>query len=231
MSLIAHAITAAPAAAFERRGLRGRPLSASEADGLLVWTTEWESGTRLERDDAFDHHSVVELICCAQPCLPVRFGTVFESDAAARDAIGPKASELRAALTRVSGMSELAITLLWRDKPAAPEAPPTPAGELGPGRRFMEDRRARQTGLARRRLRAEELAERLVAELAVDRALVWHEICTTEDVAVSLAALVPTERSVERKRELETFIDSGGFADVIGVVNGPWPPYSFAKIE
>jgi Gas vesicle synthesis protein GvpL/GvpF len=229
MSLVAHAITASPAAAFERRGLRGRALSASEADGLLVWTTEWESGTRLERDDAFDHHRVVERICEAQPCLPVRFGTVFADDVAARQAIVPKVPDLRAALARVSGMSELAITLLWRGQPSAVAAQQPADDDLGPGRRFMEERRADLANRDRKRRRADDLAERLVAELAIDRALVWHETCTTEDVAVSLAALVPSERAAERKRDMERFVV--GFPDVVGVVNGPWPPYSFAKIE
>jgi len=229
VSLVAHAITAAPAAAFDHRGLRGRPLTTSEAGGLLVWTTEWESGTRLERDDAFDHHHVIERICAAQPCLPVRFGTVFMDDAAARAAIAPKASDLRAALARVSGMSELAITLLWRDQVASAERSFGGHDDLGPGRRFMEERRARQAARDRKRARAEELAERLIAELAVERPLVWHETCTTEAVAVSLAALVPTERAMTRKQAMMTFVS--GFGDVIGVVNGPWPPYSFAKID
>jgi hypothetical protein len=48
-------------------------------------------------------------------------------------------------------------------------------------------------------------------------------------VAVSLAVLVPTERAPERKSDLARIAER--FTDVVPVVNGPWPPYTFAGIE
>ena len=47
--------------------------------------------------------------------------------------------------------------------------------------------------------------------------------------AVSLAVLVPTERALERKAELGRIASE--FGDVITVLNGPWPPYTFARTE
>ena len=69
----------------------------------------------------------------------------------------------------------------------------------------------------------------MLVPLSVERALVWYEICTSEAVAVSLAVLIPSERAAERKAVLERL--AGRFNDVVGVVNGPWPPYSFASVE
>jgi hypothetical protein len=227
VTLIAHAIAPAPPVPFEGGGLRGRPLAWAEAGGLGLWGTDLDAGVRLERADAMEHHRVVERICATQPCLPVRFGTAFPSIEAARGSIEARAAPLRAALERVSGRTELAVTLLWRTRPA----PPAPArvGAGGPGRRYMEERRARYSLSSARRARASELVERLVAELSVERALVWHEVCTSEDVAVSLAVLVPTDQAIARKSELERI--AGSFEDVMAVVNGPWPPYTFARIE
>jgi hypothetical protein len=48
-------------------------------------------------------------------------------------------------------------------------------------------------------------------------------------VAVSLAVLVPTEQALERKSELARI--AARFTDVVPVVNGPWPPYTFARVE
>jgi hypothetical protein len=93
----------------------------------------------------------------------------------------------------------------------------------------METRRAEWSAREGQRARAESLVERLIAELAIDRPLVWHETCTSATVAVSLAVLVPTEQAVERKAELARL--ASGFPDVISVVNGPWPPYTFARTE
>ena len=224
-SLLAHAIAAAPPASFPRDGLRGRPLIWSEdATGLGLWSTEWSRDLRLERPDAFEHHRLVERICAAQPCLPVRFGTAFPSADAVRASLEERSATLHAALVRVAGKSEVALTLLWRE-PTEPLA--TPASAAGPGRAYLEARRTDFTAEEDRRGRAEVMVERLIAELAIERSLVWHETCTSASVAVSLAVLVPTERALEWKARLARA--ASPLESVTQVVNGPWPPYTFAR--
>lgn len=230
MTLLAHAIAAAPPAELPREGLRGRPLTWSEAPlGLGLWSTEWAPDTKLERSDALEHHHLVERICAAQPCLPVRFGTVFESAEAATASLDNRAAAVRAALARVAGKSELALTLLWANLGGSAPHPPSMSEADGPGRRYMEARRAEFAAQEARRARAESLVERLIGDLTIERQLVWHETCTSPSVAVSLAVLVPTERAHERKAELARM--AGGLTDVVPIVNGPWPPYTFARIE
>jgi hypothetical protein len=227
VTLLAHAIASAPPVSLPHDGLRGRPLAWSEAGdtGLGLWSTEWAPDLKLERSDALEHHRLVERICAAQPCLPVRFGTAFASSDAARTSLETRASALRSALDRVAGKSELALTLLWRGQSAPPVVEPLG----GPGRRYMEGRRAEFAAREARRARAESFVERLVAELAIEPSLVWHETCTSESVAVSLAVLVPTERALEWRADLERA--AARFPDVVPVVNGPWPPYTFARTE
>lgn len=226
MSLLAHAIAAAPPAALFHEGLRGRPLAWLEAaTGLGLWSTEWAPDIKLEGPDAFEHHRLVERICAAQPCLPVRFGTAFESSDAARASLDERAAALRLALARVAGKSELALTLLWREA----ALPVVVESVAGTGRSYMEARRAEYGAREAQRSRAEHLVARVFAELAIERPLVWHETCTSASVAVSLAVLVPAERALERKADLTRI--AAQFADVVPVVNGPWPPYTFARIE
>ena len=225
MILLAHAIAASPRATLALDGLRGRPLVWSEAGDLGLWSTEWEPDVKLERPDALEHHGLVEQICAAQPCLPVRFGTAFATPDEARASLDKRAAALHAALTRVAGKSELALTLLWTEH-SAPQAVESAAG---PGRRYMEARRAEFAAREARRSRAESLVEEVLTELAIERQLVWYETCTSENVAVSLAALVPTERAGELKAGLAQV--AARFPDVIPVLNGPWPPYTFARTE
>jgi hypothetical protein len=229
MSLLAHAIAAAPPASISHEGLRGRPLSWSEAGGLGLWSTDWAPDIKLERPDALAHHRLVELICAAQPCLPVRFGTAFATSDDARASLDKRAAALRSALTRVAGKSELALTLLWSKNSGGSAPRPSVPSVSGPGRGYMEARRAEFAERESRRTRAEFLVERVIADLAIERQLVWHETCTSQSVAVSFAVLVPTEQALERKAELSRI--AGRFTDVVAVVNGPWPPYTFARIE
>jgi Gas vesicle synthesis protein GvpL/GvpF len=228
VTLIAHAIAPAPHAPVEGEGLRGRPLSWSGAGDIGLWSTHWDPADKLDRSDALEHHRLVERICASQPCLPVRFGTAFATADAARASLASRSTELRAALDRVAGKSELALTLLWA-KNSGGSAPRPPDPATGPGRRFMEERRARYATKEARKARADDLVERLIAELPVERSLVWHQTCTSDGVAVSLAVLVPSEQADQRKADLQRL--AGGFSDVVGVVNGPWPPYSFASID
>src|SRR5207245_8698358 len=186
----AHAITAAPPAGALGAGLRGRPLAWAEWNGLGLWSSEWDPADRLGRDDALEHHRLVERICAMQPCLPVRFGTAFASHDAAAASLEPRRDELRAALGRVAGRAELAVTRLWREGSPPDDAPLAIPPGAGPGRRFLETRRRRHSRDRQRRERAGRLAGRLLAELAEERPLVRHEICTTEGMAVSLAVLV-----------------------------------------
>ena len=225
MTLLAHAIAASPPATLSQEGLRGRPLAWSEAGDLGLWSTEWAPDIKLERPDALEHHRLIERICAAQPCLPVRFGTAFATSDDARASLDKRAAALHAALTRVAGKTELALTLLWRESPG----PLLIESAAGPGRQYMEARRAEFAAREARRARAETMVDRVVAELTIDRQLVWHETCTSDNVAVSLAVLVPTERAAERKAELERV--AARFPDVIPVLNGPWPPYTFARTD
>jgi gas vesicle protein GvpL/GvpF len=226
MTLIAHAIAPAPRGSLDGEGLRGRPLSWSGAGDIGLWSTHWDPADKLDRGDALEHHRLVERICASQPCLPVRFGTAFPTEDAARASLASRSAELRAALDRVAGKSELAVTLLWRES-ATPA--PGASASAGPGRRFMDERRAFYAARKHRQARAAELAEGLLAKLAIERALVWYQTTTSEGVAVSLAVLVPSDQAKGWKADLERL--AGGYDDVVGVVNGPWPPYSFASVE
>ena len=100
MSLIAHAIVATPPIGVSTAGLRGRALVAVDCGELGLWATELDPEVRLEREDAFAHHRVVEQVCAAQACLPVRFGTAFGSAERARLSIEERRDDLVRSLAR-----------------------------------------------------------------------------------------------------------------------------------
>jgi hypothetical protein len=259
-------------------GLRGRPLRWIAAGRLAALATEWDAegtaqaagGAPFTRADLLAHHQAVEAACAGEACLPVRFATWIATPAAVADALAAREADVLAALARVRGCRELAVTLLWADVPS--DSTPVPAGGPaedsaaaadsgdsshsshgplslpfrsadaadaadaadqaadtgGPGLRYLEQRRRRWARLEARRERATWMAGRLVDELGLAAGQVRYRVCPSRRVALSCAILVSAERaahSMARARRL-----CAGWSDVRALVNGAWPPYSFAEL-
>lgn len=239
MTLLAHAIALSAGATptpptAPTGGLGGRPLHWLPAADLGLWATRWEGapGT-LGRDDALAHHAIVAAIAATAPCLPVRFGTWLADATAAAALLTARQVSLRAALIRVAGRSELAVTLLWRESAVAPGRGHASAATAPgrPGRRFLEDRQAELAAAQARHGHAEAIAADLIGQLGLIDGLMAgpadlrHAICPTAEVAVSLAVLIPTPAAVEAKDAVSRLV--GVLPGIRGVVSGPWPPYSF----
>jgi hypothetical protein len=232
-ALFVHAIALVSSGLPERPliGLRGHTVGRVCSEPLAAWATAWESADReLRRADLLAHHALVETVSATGPCLPVRFGTWLRGQSAVAELLESRQPELLAAIARVRGRCELAITLLWHDPSTA--IAPEPAAALpvgaGSGRVYLEDRRQFWRGSVRRRERSEALARQLEQAVGIQGADVQHTICPSDRVALSSALLIPEHQAAEiRERALRA---SYVLPDVRILVNGPWPPYSFSGI-
>lgn len=224
MTYLLHAITRT-GAADAPPGLRGAPLEFITAGPLGAWATRdpSDSGTR---EDAFEHHRVVEDICAAQPCLPVRLGTRLPDADAVRALIAARVEELLLTLERVGGRRELAVTLLWPDSGVERGREHTPVQARTPGRAFLERKQSDQAVDDARLATAERLARALETGLATEQSDVRHAMCPSSKVALSTAVLARAgEADALKERAVEIV---SGLEGVRGVVSGPWPPYTFA---
>jgi len=233
--LLAHAITRR-AASGPDIGLRGQPLEQIAGGELELWATRWDAEPSLSRDDAFAHHDLVVALCDAGACLPIRFGTWLGDEGAARRSLESEQERFVAAVDRLEDRREVAVTLLWPEADTAigtgraeagDREPDATAGSGGPGRAFLEGRRATHVGSDERRREAEALASRLVGELAVDQADVRHETCPSSEVALSMSLLAGKDEADALKARAMTAV--AALPGVRGVVSGPWPPYTFTE--
>lgn len=221
MSLLLHAITAGRLA-DPPPGPRGADLEFVDLGALGLWASAEPASA--SRDDVFEHHRVVERLCEARPCLPIRFGTRADDVEAARRLLAPREAELVQQLERVGLRRELAVTLLWTDAAARPGRGHVTAGESG--RSFLERKQRDQEAQAARRRTAEALARRLEEGLASEQADVRHAYCPSAEVALSTAVLArPGEELHLKEKAVKVAAALDG---VRAVVSGPWPPYTFA---
>jgi hypothetical protein len=218
--LLLHAILPTDAAARPDTGLRGWPLREVRLDGLAAWATEClEQPFSPGRDDLLAQHALLEH--ALGRCLPVRFPTWLADEDAVRDMLQQRSRPLLAALERVRGHVELAVTVTWSAKPPATEAPVVATSR---GRRFLEQRRRQYAQADQRRAEAQRLATLLEADDRVVEAK--HSLCPSDEIGLSSALLVAEANALAVAKRCRDLRES-----VRILVNGPWPPYTFASLE
>ncbi len=189
-----------------------------------VATAHKGTSAAADADTLLEHHRIVQSIFERVPCLPARFGGVFADDRALSMQLAKREQELASALARVGARCELAITLGWRDEGANVDE--ARAEVPASGREYLERGRSRVRARERREERASALASRLLEELAIDPAFVRHQTCPRAAVAVSMSVLVTREEIARLRSRIEHL--GPALRDVTTVVQGPWPPYTFA---
>ncbi len=218
MTLLLHAITRPSEASGD--------LVTVEAAGLTAWVSHLPSAREaFTREDMLAHHGVVsEIFAHVEAILPARFPTLFEDTSVLRARLELRRAELTDQLAIVSGCCELAVTALW----TAPEEQHTPpeVEAASAGRRYMLQRQRAFAGSERRHARARTLADELERTAGVDVVAVERQLCPSPTVAFSMALLIKRSNALIVEERLPRTEQ-----DVRILVNGPWPPYTFAAVR
>ena len=151
------------------------------------------------------HEAVVEALMGERDVLPVRYGTRFDDESAAADAIASRSADLAAALDRVRGAVELSLRAL---DPNARQ-PDDGAGYLRAQRRRQQARRSLHEPLAAIARAATERPPRPPSELLRAAYL------------VDRSAVARVTERVERLQDANPGLRL--------LCTGPWPAYSFVQ--
>jgi len=202
----------------------GRVLQV-ETDGLIGWATDVDDAdTTSTLAGLYEHHRLItEIDVRVAACLPARFPTWAADVDALRGRLRTHKDELLAQLEAVRGCCELAVTALWTVADEAVEAAPTPGT---PGRRYLMERRVAIAGSDSRRARAMRLADELEQTIGAELVRAQRQVCPSATVALSSALLVRRSDAQQLLSRLQRTDQ-----DVRILVNGPWPPYTFADVR
>jgi hypothetical protein len=222
MRLLLHALTTAELPAEMPSGLHTQALVRVDESGLTGWATRFgQPNPRFGRSDLVEHHQIVSRLHeQLRACLPARFPTWLTDEDALRGEIRGRQAELRAGLDTVRGHCELAVTVLWT-APAEQLAPIQ--ATTTPGTLYLLERQQVLAGSDRRRERARELADEIERVAGADLVAVRRQSCPSAAVALSSALLVRQASARDLMARLLRVHDG-----VRILVNGPWPPYTFA---
>ncbi|MFC0108352.1 GvpL/GvpF family gas vesicle protein [Kibdelosporangium aridum] len=203
-------------------------LIAHNGIGAVVADVDLAQFTNLEADPVEDsalatlareHDAVVRAVFEHEPVLPLRFGTVVTGEQAALDLLRERRDEALTWLDRVAGHREWGVRV---ECAAQPEAP-------ADGLSGTEYLRHRQSALSRDRDQA-KAAQNMHAKLschATEAACREHRPNTLLDAAY----LVPQDNETSFRDSVTRLSEPLERLGATVHTTGPWPPYSFTRIE
>lgn len=206
-------------------GLAGEPLRLVPCDQLAAVVGEMAETPAVDAPALRAHDAVVRAVAqSADAILPARFGCFVKDETALRDALQPRARELREALCLVRGCEQMTVRVYGRDAttPAGDERATTErAAAPRPGTDYLVSRQ-------RERRRAHEVPELdplrpALATLVRDERAQRHR---TPPLLASVYHLIERGQAAAYQ---ETLTRAAASLDGVRVTaSGPWPPYAFA---
>jgi hypothetical protein len=207
-------------------GLGGGGILRIEEGDLVLWCSELDARPAVTIDHLKAHDNVVRAALRVATPLPLRFGTAFDDEAAARAMLRERSEEFGAALERVAGRVEMGIRVSAAEGfEAVPEPRSEPRPKARSGREFLEIRRRELDAAASMKAAAGAALDRVESGL-VDLALPSHrEILPREGVLGLVAHLVHRGDLGLYRQRVAALRDD--LPELVLVPSGPWAPYSF----
>lgn len=209
-------------------GIAGAAVEVIEEGGLGAWISRVATPAPTEAEMRAHDRVVRAALATATP-LPARFGGAPD-EAALRARLRAREADLAAALDRVAGHVEMALTLAWDEAAraeiaAAAASAVVDAGPPADGRDYLERKRRALAGDERLRARAAAAADAVDAAGGETVSASERALLPRPGVAAVVAHLVRMEHLPDHRARLE-----GAAAGLRGVTlscGGPWAPYSF----
>ena len=222
MPLYVYAIVSRPVRArslSSGAGARLRPVTGGEVAAIVAECAEKPSPTA---SALRAHDAVVRRIARAVPAiLPVRFGTIVDTDRSLATLLEAWSAELQPALGLVERREQMTLRLFGRAAAPKASSPPPREADTGdhPGTSYL-------AGLARAQARARSAPELEPLSEALAHIVTAERISRHDAGPLILTAYhliprgkAPVYRSILKRRAAALGLRA--------IASGPWPPYAF----
>jgi hypothetical protein len=207
------------------RGVNGAPVLSYPSGEFAVIVSEFDKEIhRVDEKTVLEHARVVSLCFRNSTVLPFRFGTIFDSDEALRQAVRTNRRTFGQSVQKLRGKSEMRLKLVVRDGSLREamidiELPDTVGREyLAKLREKASRERERQTKARALSVQVHKLFNPLDEEVSCKRV---H----SDGMLIDIAHLIDS-KSVEKYQNRYTTA-AKQLKNCELVISGPWPPYHF----
>jgi Gas vesicle synthesis protein GvpL/GvpF len=229
MSLYVYALLAKAPSEGLGTGMSGEALRVVTCGRLLAVVGDTSARPPVTSTALREHDRTIRRITAVTDAvLPMRFGSMVDEELELARHLEPAEAALEAALVLVAGREQMTVRVYERQARAEEgtriAAPPAAAANLGPGARYLLERR--QT------LENDPHRAALDAVLAAPAAFIRGQRIESHGSPPLIASV---HHLIERGQgEAYAAVLHAGTADLIDAavtVSGPWPPYAFASGE
>ena len=207
------------------QGVNGTPVLSYPSGDFAVIVSEYErNGDNMEEKHVLEDARVVSVCFRTGTVLPFRFGTIFDTDEALRQAVRANRRAFGQSVAKLRGKAEMHLKLLVRDGSlrnamADVVLPDTVGGEyLIKLREKASKDRERQTKARALSVQVHKLFNPLEEEVSCKRV-------NTDGMLIDIAHLIDS-KSVEKYQNRYTSA-AKQLKNCELVISGPWPPYHF----
>jgi len=206
------------------QGVNGSPVMSYPSGEFAVIVSEYERTTsKLDEKSVLEHARVVSQSFRTATVLPFRFGTIFDSEDAIRQAVRANRRTFCESVARLRGKSEMRIKLVVRDGSmrATEEIvlPDTVGREyLTKLREKAFRERERQTKARALSVQVHKLFNPLEEEVSCKRV-------DADGMLLDIAHLIDTKSIEKYQNRYSTAAKQLKNCELF--VTGPWPPYHF----
>lgn len=206
-------------------GVDGAEVRSVRSHGLQIWLSD-----AVPIDPSIDrlkqHELVVRQALRTQTPLPLRYGTRFQSEDDAAEALRTHSEQFHRSLAELRDTVEMSLRISLTSGTMQTTAQFDEASSAhSPGRSYLERRRAELTAGVEGKRRADEILQEVEANLASLVLKTIREAAPAEDFVGSLAHLV--HKGALRLYRLKIADIAEARADLKIAPSGPWAPYSF----
>jgi|SRR5438105_7566733 len=205
-------------------GVDNAPVLSYPSGEFAVIVSEYTRTDDLDKKSILDHARVVSACFRTTTVLPFRFGTVFESDDALRQAVRTNRKVLCQSVQRLRGKAEMHLKLVIHDGSLREamidvELPATTGGEYLSKLRVKAAReRERQTKARALSVQMHRLFNPLEEEVTCKKV-------DADGMLIDIAHLIDHKSVPKYQNRVSTAAKQLKNCEL--VISGPWPPYHF----
>lgn len=206
------------------QGVNGAPVLGYPSGEFAVIVSEYEKGGVLDEKSVLEHARVVSVCFRQGTVLPFRFGTVFETDDALRQAVRTNRRAFGQSVEKLRGKSEMHLKLVVRDGSLRDAMTDTLLPD-SVGREYLAQLRIKASRDRERQTKARALSVQVHKLFNPLEEEVSCKKVDAEGMLIDIAHLIDSKAVEKYQNRYSTAAKQLKNCEL--VISGPWPPYHF----